>query len=142
MGEVEGQRLLEDHDVDALAELGPQQGLSDEDPALGEGDQDDDEGLEGDEAEDGGGVAGALAGREDGVDDELSDVGGAGGEEADEEGQGGEDQGQRLAGRPHEVEGAAAVTEDAEEADEPRFFGRCGHGGSIARGGADLTVSG
>jgi hypothetical protein len=57
--EVERQRLLEDHHVDAVAELGAQQRLDHADAALGGEQHDDEGGLGEDQAEHRAGVAGA-----------------------------------------------------------------------------------
>jgi hypothetical protein len=115
--EVEGQRLLEDHHVDAVTELRAQQRLDHADAALHREQHGDQHRLGADQAE----HRARVAGRgprlvHDGVDDQLAEVGDAGRQQAADQGHQREQERQRSARRPHEVEGATTVAKHAEEA--------------------------
>ena len=120
-----------------------QQRLGDADAALG-GEQDDDEDELGEhEAQDGAGVVGGGGGVDDGVDDQLAEVGDRGREHAGDEGEAGEHEGERSTRRPHQLERAAAVTKYAEEAAQAglvRWVCHAGEGASKPRGSDNFSA--
>src|SRR6185437_7179699 len=65
---------------------------------------------------------------DDGIDDEGADVEDGGGQQAGYQGEACEGDGQRAVGAPDELDGAAAVAEDAEEAAEGELVGGGGRG--------------
>ena len=108
----------------------------------GGGDDDEDE-LGEHEAQDGAGVVGGGGGVDDGVDDQLAEVGDRGREHAGDEGEAGEHEGERSARRPHQLERAAAVTKYAEEAAQAglvRWVCHAGEGASKPRGSDNFSA--
>ncbi len=121
MRELERQRLLEDHRVDPLAELGAEQRLAERDAALRARERGDEQGFRPDQQQ---GVRGQrIPGRgvgadrgDHGVHDQGADPGDAGRQHAAEERQDAERDAEPAVRGPHELECVAAVAEHAEEA--------------------------
>jgi len=68
--------------------------------------------------------------RDDRIDDQRSDVGDGGGQDAGDQCQAGESESQGAVGAPDQLDGAAAVAEDAEESAESELFYGGGGGGT------------
>ncbi len=64
------------------------------------------------------------------IDDKRSDVGDGGRQHAGDQRQGGKSESQRAVGAPDQLDGAAAVAEDAEESAESELFYGGGGGGA------------
>ena len=119
--QLQGQRLFQDHHVHALAQLRPQQRLAQRDAALRAGHGHHKHGFERDQPEhrrhrhriarrD------RAAGRDDGIDDQRTDVGDARRQQAADQGQQAQPERQAPAGAPHQFQRPPAETEYAEEA--------------------------
>ena len=120
VGQLQGQRLFQDHHVDALPHQRPQQRLAGRRCRAGAGDQRHHPCLGGDEQQHvaGVGAAGLLVlrhRRDHAVDDQLADPGHRRRQHPGDQGQQGEDQRQPPAGRPDQLQGAAAVAEHVEK---------------------------
>ena len=121
VGELERQRLLEDHRVDALAELGAEQRLAERDAALRARERGDAKSLGPHQQQRmrSEGVAfrrRRLDRRDHGVHDQRADPGDRGGQHAAEQRQHAERDAERAIRGPDELERMAAVAEHAEEA--------------------------
>ena len=146
VGEIQGQRLVENHHVDALAELRAQQGLAERDAALGGSQRRDQAALQGDQPEQRrqrriATGAHELCGRQYGVDDLRADPGDAGRQQAGDEGEQAQRDRQRSTGRPDQLDRTPTETEGAEEAARN---GCAGSGTRLGMGihGRELSVGG
>jgi hypothetical protein len=106
VGELEGEGLLEDLDVDVEAEAGAEHGAHEAEAAHGAGGEGDEDGFDDDPAEGDGAVL-----REDGIDDELGDLRHGERQERGGEGQEAERQGAGAGGAPDEADGARDMRE-------------------------------
>jgi hypothetical protein len=130
MLQLQRQRLLQDHDVDALAQLGAQQRLAQVQAALGRSHDGDQGALQDDELDHPRGVPAAGAdGCHDRVHDHRPDPGDAGRHHAGDDRQRAEAEGQVPVGAPDQFQRPPAVAKDAKETFQGslRFSGD-GHG--------------
>ena len=121
MLQLQRQRLLQDHHVDALTELRAQQRLAQRNAALCAGDRSDQQAFVRDEHQRVSGQSRAidrigLNRSDDGIDDQRADVCDRRRQRAGDQRQQRERDGERAARRPHQFQRAAAVGEDAEKA--------------------------
>ena len=117
--ELQGQGLLEDHHVDPLSQLRPQQRLAGRNAALAGRHRNHDQGFKSQETQDAGYVRPVRAHRgDDRVDDELADPCDQGRQDAGAQCQHRQRERQAAIGRPYEFEGAPAVGEYAERTPE------------------------
>ena len=140
--ELEGERLLEDEDVDPVPELRAQERLADRDDALDGGHADDEAGLEQDEGHRARAVAVAGGGGDHGVDQPLADVGDQGRQDAGHQAEDDEEQGEEAAGGPDQCHGAAAVLEDGDEVAQPAALARRGGPGRAMERGHHCRLRG
>src|SRR6185369_8041982 len=121
MLELQRQRLLEDHDVHTLTELRTQQRLTQRDTALGAGDCRDQQSFAYDEEQCVLSQSGAMQligpnRSDDGIDDERADVRDCRRQRTCNQREDRERNRERATGRPHQLQRAVAVCEDAEKA--------------------------
>ena len=140
--QIQRQCLFENHDVDALAQLRPEQGLRERGAALCHGRRGHQQRLDGDVAQHVGQHRGARAAVHIGgvnhrIDDERADIRDAGRQHTSQECQHRKYDAERLVGGPHQRQRAPAVVEYVEQAPSRRDAG--GGCSACARNGAGVV---
>ena len=137
MLQLECERLLEDHYIDALTELRPQQRLTQRQSALGGGGRGDQRSFEHHENDDTLSVLPGPDGSDDRIDDQRAHVGNGGRQHAGHDGQQRDRKSQSSVGAPDQLDCSPTVAKDGEELLQRRALA----GQSTARAARALTAA-